>query len=219
MPVALILNWVERFIPAFPQEGVTMKHAVFTAVVVIASLFFSSAQSVHAESNDSTCIVTGDVDGNLLVNSADVIQLCKLLRDSSLAYPFYLCDVNGDCVVDSADFDVYMRSFFVPPSIPIPPTTTCCNPTVTTSCCYGVIGNVNGSGDEIFNVTDITYLVKFLFAGGPAPLCAKESNFNLDAQNRINLLDLTKAIGFLFGGMGAPPSCYGSQIVPGGNID
>ena len=76
---------------------------------------------------------------------------------------------------------------------------TCCNHD-------GIRGDVNYDlGGP--NVADLTYLVDYLFRGGPAPLCPEEGNVNGDLNEDINVADLTYLVDFLFRGGPPPPAC------------
>jgi hypothetical protein len=74
-------------------------------------------------------------------------------------------------------------------------------------CCVGDRGNVNGDANDQVNVADLTYLVDFLFRGGPAPSCTEEANVNGDANEQVNVADLTYLVDFLFRGGPLPPAC------------
>ncbi|HKC25180.1 MAG TPA: dockerin type I repeat-containing protein, partial [Thermoanaerobaculia bacterium] len=92
----------------------------------------------------------------------------------------------------------------------IPP--TLCGPVVDqrgfarpfgTNCDIGAVerrpgGDVNGDGS--FNVSDIFYLINFLFAGGPVPV--GESDMNGDGV--VDVADVFYAINTLFAGGAAP---------------
>lgn len=73
------------------------------------------------------------------------------------------------------------------------------------SCCIGDRGNVDGSLDDAVNVADVTYLVDFIFFGGPEPPCIEEGN--VDGIGGINVGDLTYLVDFIFLGGPPPPSC------------
>ncbi len=80
-------------------------------------------------------------------------------------------------------------------------------------CCNGdgLRGNVDlmsGPGGEI-DVADLTYLVEFLFKGGPAPLCEDEGNVDgLEGPGGpIDVADLTYLVDYLFKGGPEPPAC------------
>ena len=77
--------------------------------------------------------------------------------------------------------------------------------------CIGLRGNANGDPDDKINVSDITYLVAFLFGipSGPAPACLEEGNANGDTEEKINISDITYLVAYLFGipSGPAPPAC------------
>jgi hypothetical protein len=67
-------------------------------------------------------------------------------------------------------------------------------------CCV-IDGNVNHVGN--INVADVTYLVKYLFQGGPLPPCLDEANTN--DLGGINVADVTYLVKYLFQGGPPPP--------------
>jgi hypothetical protein len=85
---------------------------------------------------------------------------------------------------------------------------------LTISCCDGdgIRGNVDGlvgPGGAI-DISDVNYLVAFLFQGGPPPRCVDEADAEaLDAgvAGPLSVADLTYLIGYLFQGGPAPPPC------------
>jgi hypothetical protein len=77
--------------------------------------------------------------------------------------------------------------------------------TVSPTCCIGIRGDVNGSGGTA-NVADLTYLVDFLFRGGPPPPCTAEGDVN-GSGGMGNVADLTYLVDFLFRGGPPSPSC------------
>ena len=74
-------------------------------------------------------------------------------------------------------------------------------------CCVGIIGNVNNDGGEIIDISDLVYLIDFIFTGGPAPVCLEEANLNNDAGGTIDISDLVYLIDFVFTGGPAPANC------------
>jgi len=74
------------------------------------------------------------------------------------------------------------------------------------ACCNhdGIHGDVNYdfSGP---NIADLTYLVDYLFRGGPPPPCYEEGDVNGDGN--INVADVTYLVDYLFRGGPAPPAC------------
>jgi len=71
---------------------------------------------------------------------------------------------------------------------------TCCNHD-------GIRGDVNYDISGL-NVADLTYLVDYLFRGGPPPPCPEEGDVNGDGNT--NVADLTYLVDYLFRG-GPPP--------------
>ncbi len=65
-----------------------------------------------------------------------------------------------------------------------------------------VCGDIDNSGRT--NVLDVTYLIRFLYKGGPSPVNFHAADVNSDGS--INLLDVTVLINYLYRG-GVAPTC------------
>ncbi len=78
-------------------------------------------------------------------------------------------------------------------------------------CCIDIRGNANGDQSDDINISDITFLVDYLFGVplGPVPPCLEEGNANGDVDNFVNISDITYLVEYLFGvPLGpAPPAC------------
>jgi hypothetical protein len=78
-------------------------------------------------------------------------------------------------------------------------------------CCNGARGNANGDPDDKTNISDVTYLISYLFGipAGSAPDCPHEGNINGDPGEKINISDVTYLTSFLFGVPAGPtpPNC------------
>lgn len=72
----------------------------------------------------------------------------------------------------------------------------------TVSCCRER-GDCDGDGNT--NIADVTYLVEYLFRGGPEAPCPPHAN--LDGIGQTNISDLTYLIDYLFRGGPLPVSC------------
>ena len=78
-------------------------------------------------------------------------------------------------------------------------------------CCNhdGMRGNVDYDPADHVNVVDLTYMVDYLFEGGPEPPCLDEANVNGSGSGDINVADLTLLVDFLFFGGLPPAPCPG----------
>ena len=71
-------------------------------------------------------------------------------------------------------------------------------------CCKDSRGNVNSDDGDQTNISDVTFMVTYLFGGGAAPECQEEANANGDDGEQTNISDVTYLVSYLFGG-GPPP--------------
>jgi hypothetical protein len=91
--------------------------------------------------------------------------------------------------------------------------TSCVPNPCETGCCNGdgLTGNVDGIfgvAGEI-DVADLSYLVDFLFKGGPAPPCTDEGNVDgiIGPGGPIDVADLSYLVDYLFKAGPPPPQC------------
>ena len=78
-------------------------------------------------------------------------------------------------------------------------------PSFEDTCCIGIRGDIDGDGDDN-GVLDLTYLIDYIFRGGPAPLCPREADLNNDGLS-ATILDLTSIIDDIFRGAPSPGNC------------
>lgn len=78
-------------------------------------------------------------------------------------------------------------------------------------CCVGIRGNVDGitgpAGDV--DVSDLTFLVAYLFSDGAAPPCVDEGNVDgvVGSAGPIDVADLTYLVAYFFQGGPTPSPC------------
>jgi hypothetical protein len=84
---------------------------------------------------------------------------------------------------------------------------TSCGPPYPCDCCgtdgTQIRGNANMLGGV--NVVDVTFLVDYLFRGGPTPPCKEEADVN--GNGSINVVDLTSLVQYLFNNGPLPALC------------
>lgn len=80
--------------------------------------------------------------------------------------------------------------------------------TIEADCCQGLRADVNGDGRDVLlgNTLDLTYLVDFIFRGGPESPCSLEADLNGDG-NSATIIDLTYFVDFKYRGGDYPASC------------
>lgn len=69
-------------------------------------------------------------------------------------------------------------------------------------CCQGIRGNVDGSPDNQIDISDLVFLVDFMYLNGPSPICPEEADVDGSGINDIS--DLTFMVDFVFRN-GLPP--------------
>lgn len=72
------------------------------------------------------------------------------------------------------------------------------------SCCQGIRGDINQDGFDN-TISDLVYLVNFIFRGGQAPSCPEEADLVVDGK--ISTLDLNFLVNKVFRGGPNPPQC------------
>ncbi len=74
-------------------------------------------------------------------------------------------------------------------------------------CCVEYRGNVDGMNGELPNVADLTFLIDFLFKGGPPADCPTEADLDALDGPEPNVADVTYLVNFLFKGGPQPADC------------
>ncbi len=76
------------------------------------------------------------------------------------------------------------------------------------SCCVGNRGNVNSDNFDQIDISDLVYLVAFMFQEGAEPLCMDEANFNGSTVNEpVDISDLVALVAYMFQSGNAPADC------------
>lgn len=75
-------------------------------------------------------------------------------------------------------------------------------------CCIGDRGNIDASSDDVVDISDLVYMVEFMFNGGPAPECTEEANLDADAEGNVDISDLVYLSDYMFLEGPPPPPCY-----------
>lgn len=79
---------------------------------------------------------------------------------------------------------------------------------VCENCCLGLRGNINFDPADEIDISDLTFLVDYLFGGGPPPPCIDEADINGSGGGiPVDVADLTYLVNFLFLGGSLPATC------------
>ena len=73
-------------------------------------------------------------------------------------------------------------------------------------CCIPPIrGNVDYDPGDVIDISDLVYLVDYMFNGGPAPPCLEEAD--VDGSGGIDISDLVFLVDYMFAGGPPPVAC------------
>lgn len=77
----------------------------------------------------------------------------------------------------------------------------------STCCIPPMRGDINYDAAELIDISDLLYLIDFMFTGGLAPVCHEEADVNGDGAELLDIADLVYLIDYMFTGGAAPPAC------------
>ena len=140
----------------------------------------ANQSNVDGDGSGDACDLCTDTDGDGFANPGYPASTCPVDNCPVTPNPTQT-DANNNGIGDACDF----------------------------GCCVGPIrGNVNGDVGNSVNIVDLTYLVNYIFGGGPAPLCVDEANVNgSSGATPVNVVDLSYLATYLFSGGPAPLAC------------
>jgi CubicO group peptidase (beta-lactamase class C family) len=72
-------------------------------------------------------------------------------------------------------------------------------------CCIGIRGNIDDDTSQVIDISDLVYLVDFMFNSGPEPPCAEEAD--MDGSGGVDIADLVYLVDYMFSGDLPPASC------------
>ncbi|KAA3634264.1 MAG: hypothetical protein DWP97_07455 [Calditrichaeota bacterium] len=123
---------------------------------------------------------------------------------------------NSGWFVNVATFDYEFPipfGYFVQPEFYInvsPGDTVTFNLTTSIGCCIGFTGNIDDSFDDgslaSVDISDLVYLVDFMFKGGPIYVCEDEANVT-GGVDGVDISELVYLVDFMFKGGPAPVFC------------
>ena len=75
-------------------------------------------------------------------------------------------------------------------------------------CCMGAIrGNVDYDAGDVIDISDLVYLVDFMFNLGPAPPCFEEGDIDGSDEASLDISDLVYLVDYMFVGGPEPAAC------------
>ena len=79
---------------------------------------------------------------------------------------------------------------------------------VASGCCIGMRGNVDNGPTQTLDISDLVYLVDYMFVSGPEPPCFDEANINGDSAPTLDISDLVHLVDYMFTGGPPPAGCF-----------
>jgi hypothetical protein len=83
-----------------------------------------------------------------------------------------------------------------------------------TCCVQPIRGNVDNDPGDAIDISDLVFLVDYMFTGGPAPECWVEGNVDgsdngngIEGPEDIDISDLVYLVDYMFNGGPAPVAC------------
>ena len=73
-------------------------------------------------------------------------------------------------------------------------------------CCVGMRGNIDSDPANEITISDLVYLVSYMFSAGPAPQCAEEADIDGNGAGP-DIADLVHLVNYMFAGGPAPADC------------
>ncbi|HWR82895.1 MAG TPA: alpha/beta fold hydrolase [Candidatus Deferrimicrobium sp.] len=202
-PVLLTWNWYDEVL-------------LFASVVPEICLPYDSLRLFAKLSNLDVPVTGADVEATLIPEST-ALELHPILNDEgnypdSVAYDGVYSAILPPFVNDSEVVAIVINANGTTSGGQVFSKQAYLGAVITSEfCCIGTTGNVDGligPAGEI-DVTDLTYLVGYLFQSGQAPPCDDEGNVDgiTGPAGAIDVSDLTYLVAFLFSGGAAPPAC------------
>lgn len=75
-------------------------------------------------------------------------------------------------------------------------------------CCLDIAGNIDGDVGDVIDISDLVYMVDYMFSGGPAPLCWEEAELSSPfGDEALSIADLVYLVDYMFTGGPPPVAC------------
>ena len=79
---------------------------------------------------------------------------------------------------------------------------------VASGCCIGMRGNIDNDPGGATDISDLVYLVDFMFTSGPGPPCFDEADINGDGAPTLDISDLVHLVDYMFTSGPPPADCF-----------
>lgn len=77
---------------------------------------------------------------------------------------------------------------------------------ITSSCCLGMRGNLDGDASEEVTISDLTWFIEWMLDGGPPPPCPAEAD--VDGSGQVDVEDAVYLVKYLYGSGPEPVGCH-----------
>jgi plastocyanin len=154
----------------------------------------------------------GDINGDCVLDGGDVDKFSDYLTYGLSVFPHYpvptccypdtavgACCLGDSCSMRSEGNCVILGGEYLGTGVACLPGNPC-------ACCQGIRGNVDADSSDQVNISDLTFLVAYLFSEGDLPPCTEEADVD-GSGTPLGITDLTYLVAYLFGGGPVPPPC------------
>jgi len=193
-PVIANSTFFGNFVDQGPGSAIACRFGSHSSLSASIIAFNIGTDAIYCDSTSSSDVDCSNLYGN---SGGDWAGCVESLNDSS-----------GNMCVDPIFCDTLARDLHLGAASPCAPSNNMCNRFIGAlhvACLWGYVCG-DASGNEKINLLDITYIIRYLYKGGPPS--EPEEAADANGSGNVDLLDITFLVYYLYNA-GPPPICPG----------